>query len=113
MSDISNKFFQDKVVGALWDVAVSIKRGNPLPLDRDAVVHNLSELEALKTSAVTYPGQIVAVIADAVMEGETVVTPETTTLYYFDHNLDYHKVGQAPLVMVRPSKSPQKERLVY
>ena len=96
MSDISNKFFQDKVAGALWDVAVSIKRGNPLPLDRDAVVHNLSELEALKTSAVTYPGQIVAVIADAVMEGETIVTPETTTLYYFDHNLDYHKVGQAP-----------------
>lgn len=95
MSDISNKFFQDKVVGALWDVAVSIKRGNPLPLDRDAVVHNLSELEALKTSAVTYPGQIVAVIADAVMEGEVVITPETTTLYYFDHNLDYHKVGQA------------------
>ena len=96
MSDISNKFFQDKVAGALWDVAVSIKRGNPLPLDRDAVVHNLTELEALKTSPVTYPGQIVAVIADAVMEGETVVAPESTTLYYFDHNLEYHEVGKVP-----------------
>lgn len=97
MSDISNKFFEDKLNGALWDVAVSIKRGNPLPLDKDAVVHNLSELEALKTSPVTYPGQIVAVIADAVMEGDVVKTPESTTLYYFDHNLEYHEVGKVPV----------------
>lgn len=97
MSDISTKFFADKAVGALWDVAVSIKRGNPLPLDKDAVVHNLTELEALKTSPVTYPGQIVAVICDAVLdENDVVVTPETTTLYYFDHNLEYHEVGKIP-----------------
>lgn len=97
MSDISTKFFADKAVGALWDVAVSIKRGNPLPLDKDAVVHNLTELEALKSSPVTYPGQIVAVICDAVLgEDDAVVTPETTTLYYFDHNLDYHEVGKIP-----------------
>lgn len=97
MSDISTKFFADKAVGALWDVAVSIKRGNPLPLDKDAVVHNLTELEALKSSPVTYPGQIVAVICDAVLgEDDAVVTPETTTLYYFDHNLEYHEVGKIP-----------------
>ena len=97
MSEISNKFFADKAVGALWDVAVSIKRGNPLPLDKDSVVHGLTELEALKTSAVTYPGQIVAVIEDAVMDGEVVKTPETTTLYYFDHELNYHEVGKVPV----------------
>ena len=98
MSDISTKFFADKAAGALWDVAVSIKRGNPLPLDRDAVVHNLTELEALKTSPVTYPGQIVAVISDAVLgDNDVVVTPETTTLYYFDHNLEYHEVGKIPV----------------
>lgn len=97
MSEISNKFFADKAVGALWDVAVSIKRGNPLPLDKDSVVHGLAELEALKTGAVTYPGQIVAVIEDAVMEGDTIKTPETTTLYYFDHELNYHEVGKVPV----------------
>lgn len=97
MSEISNKFFADKAVGALWDIAVSIKRGNPLPLDKDAVVHGMAELEALKTGAVTYPGQIVAVIEDAVMEEGAVVSPETTTLYYFDHELNYHEVGKVPV----------------
>lgn len=97
MSEITNKFFADKAIAALWDVAVSIKRGNPLPLDKDAVVHGMAELEALKISAVTYPGQIVAVIEDAVMDGEKVVSPETTTLYYFDHELNYHEVGKVPV----------------
>lgn len=97
MSVISDKFFADKAVGALWDVAVSIKRGNPLPLDKDAVVHGIAELNALKTSPVTYPGQIVAVIEDAVIEEDVVVSPETTTLYYFDHELNYHEVGKVPV----------------
>lgn len=93
MSNITDKFFNDKTKGALWDVAVSIKRNNPLPLDRDSVIHNLSELEELKNSPVTYPGQLVSVISDAIVENEEIKSPETTSLYYFDHNLNYHKIG--------------------
>ena len=86
MSVISDKFFADKAVGALWDVAVSIKRGNPLPLDKDAVVHGIDELNAVAAGAVSYPGQIIAVVIDAVKEGEEVVSPERVDLYYLDHN---------------------------
>ena len=93
MSVISDKFFEDLAAAPLWDVAVSIKRGNPLPLDKDAVVHGLAGLNALKSSAVTYPGQIVAVIMDAVMDGETEVSPERVDLYYFDTNKEYHLVA--------------------
>ena len=85
MSVISDKFFADKAVGALWDVAVSIKRGNPLPLDKDAVVHGLDELNAVAAGAVSYPGQIIAVVIDAVKEGDEVVSPERVDLYYLDH----------------------------
>lgn len=85
MSVISDKFFADKAVGALWDVAVSIKRGNPLPLDKDAVVHGLDELNAIAAGAVSYPGQIIAVVIDAVKEGEEIVSPERVDLYYLDH----------------------------
>lgn len=86
MSVISDKFFEDKAVGALWDVAVSIKRGNPLPLDKDAVVHGIDELNAVAAGAVSYPGQIIAVVIDAVKDGEEVVSPERVDLYYLDHN---------------------------
>lgn len=85
MSVISDKFFADKAVGALWDVAVSIKRGNPLPLDKDAVVHGIDELNAVAAGAVSYPGQIIAVVIDAVKEGDEVVSPERVDLYYLDH----------------------------
>ena len=68
MSIYSDKFFADKAVGALWDVAVSIKRGNPLPLDKDSVVHGIAELNAIAAGAVSYPGQIIAVIEDAVYD---------------------------------------------
>lgn len=85
MSVISDKFFADKAVGALWDVAVSIKRGNPLPLDKDAVVHGIDELNAVAAGAVSYPGQIIAVVIDAVKDGDEVVSPERVDLYYLDH----------------------------
>ena len=101
MSIFSDKFFADKAVGALWDVAVSIKRGNPLPLDKDAVVHGVAELNAVAAGAVSYPGQIIAVIEDAVYEGEgedkVLVTPESTTLYYLDHNKTPREVGKVPV----------------
>ena len=98
MSTFSDKFFADKAVGALWDVAVSIKRGNPLPLDKDSVVHGIDELNAVAAGAVSYPGQIIAVIEDAVYEGEgeeaVLVKEESTTLYYLDHNKEPKEVGK-------------------
>ena len=101
MSIYSDKFFADKAVGALWDVAVSIKRGNPLPLDKDSVVHGIDELNALVAGAVSYPGQIIAVIEDAVYEGEgeekVLVKPESTTLYYLDHDKNPKEVGKVPV----------------
>lgn len=100
MSAYTDKFFADKAVGALWDVAVSIKRGNPLPLDKDSVVHGLTELNAIATGSVSYPGQIIAVIEDAVYEGEgeeqVLVKEESTTLYYLDHNKTPREVGKVP-----------------
>lgn len=101
MSTFSDKFFADKAVGALWDVAVSIKRGNPLPLDKDSVVHGIDELNAVAAGAVSYPGQIIAVIEDAVYEGEgeeaVLVKEESTTLYYLDHNKEPKEVGKVPV----------------
>ena len=101
MSTFSDKFFADKAVGALWDVAVSIKRGNPLPLDKDSVVHGIEELNAIAAGAVSYPGQIIAVIEDAVYEGEgeeaVLVKEESTTLYYLDHNKVPKEVGKVPV----------------
>lgn len=101
MSTFSDKFFADKAVGALWDVAVSIKRGNPLPLDKDSVVHGINELNAVAAGAVSYPGQIIAVIEDAVYEGEgeeaVLVKEESTTLYYLDHNKEPKEVGKVPV----------------
>jgi hypothetical protein len=44
MSTIRDKFFADKAVGALWDVAVSMKRGNPLPLDSSSVFDSYASL---------------------------------------------------------------------
>ena len=100
MSTYTDKFFADKAVGALWDVAVSIKRGNPLPLDKDSVVHGLTELNAIATGSVSYPGQIIAVVEDAVYEGEgedkVLVTEESVTLYYLDHNKTPREVGKVP-----------------
>ena len=95
MAIYTDKFFEDKAAGSLWDVAVSIKRGNPLPLDKDAVVHGLDELNAVANGAVSYPGQIIAVVIDAVMNGETVVSPERIDLYYLDHNKTPQPIGAA------------------
>lgn len=86
MSAFTEQLFTDLAAAPLWDVAVSIKRGNPLPLDKDSIVHNQAGLDALKNSAVSYPGQIVAAIFDAVKDGDTVVTPEKVVLYYLDQN---------------------------
>lgn len=86
---IRDKFFEDKAVGALWDVAVSIKRGNPLPLDSTSVFESVAALEAYLNdkSTIAYPGQVVAVVGK---DGDA----EFTKIYYIDHELVYHEVGK-------------------
>ena len=82
---IRENFFDAKAVGALWDVAVSLKRGNPLPIDADSVFQSEAKLVEYigdKITTVAYPGQVVAV-----------VNADSTQIYYIDQNLDYHEVG--------------------
>ena len=82
---IRENFFDAKAVGALWDVAVSLKRGNPLPIDADSVFQSEAKLVEYigdKITTVAYPGQIVAVVNE-----------NSTDIYYIDQNLDYHAVG--------------------
>jgi hypothetical protein len=75
MATFTDKFFEDKAAGSLWDVAVSIKRGNPLPLDASAVFESYAALEAYiaDKESVAYPGQIIAV-----------VNADSTGIYYLD-----------------------------
>ena len=97
---IRDDFFAAQAKASLWDVAVSIKRGNPLPLDANAVYKTLgvatvngetttytedSLLEYAKTNPVAYPGQVCAV-----------VEADSTTIYYLDQNLDVKPVGVIP-----------------
>lgn len=83
---IRDDFFANKAVGALWDVAVSIKRGNPLPLDSNSVFASYADLEAYATAKIlAYPGQIVAV-----------VNADSTGIYYLDQDLAIQEVGKIP-----------------
>jgi len=92
---IRDDFFAAQAKASLWDVAVSIKRGNPLPLDANSVFKAYgtvggadyagSLLEYVTDNPVAYPGQICAVVgADA------------TTIYYLDQNLAIQPVGIIP-----------------
>lgn len=82
---IRDDFFANKAVGALWDVAVSIKRGNPLPLDSNSVFDSYSALETYAAGVLAYPGQIVAVVNE-----------DSTGIYYLDQNLAINEVGKIP-----------------
>jgi hypothetical protein len=53
---IRDDFFENKAVAALWDVAVSIKRGNPLPLDSNSVFKSYADLETYASGPLSYPG---------------------------------------------------------
>lgn len=64
------EFFNKKAAGALWDVGVSIKRGNPLPLDADSVFASLADAQAYVDGVLSYPGQLLAVVPEA---GDTVI----------------------------------------
>lgn len=87
MSEIRDTFFANKAVAALWDVAVSMKRGNPLPLDASAVFESYAALEAYiaDKESVAYPGQIIAV-----------VNADSTGIYYLDQELAIQEVGKIP-----------------
>lgn len=82
---IRDTFFENKAVGALWDVAVSIKRGNPLPLDSNSVFASYVDLEAYASGVLAYPGQVVAVVEES-----------QTSLYYLDQELKIKAVGSVP-----------------
>ena len=73
MSTIREDFFTAKAKGSLWDVAVSIKRGNPLPLDADSIFESYTALEAYAADVLAYPGQVVAVVNE-----------DSTGIYYLD-----------------------------
>lgn len=82
---IRDDFFAAKAKGALWDVAVSIKRGNPLPLDANSIFESYSALEAYAADVLAYPGQVVSV-----------VNADSTTIYYLDQNKAIQPVGIIP-----------------
>lgn len=82
---IRDDFFAAKAKGSLWDVAVSIKRGNPLPLDADSIFESYAALEAYAADVLAYPGQLVAV-----------VNTDSTGIYYLDQNLAIQPVGVIP-----------------
>lgn len=75
-------FFDAKSKGALWDVGVSIKRGNPLPLDADSVFDTLENAQAYAAGVLSYPGQVLAVVAE-----------DETTIYYLDNDCQLVEVG--------------------
>lgn len=82
---IRDTFFENKAVGALWDVAVSIKRGNPLPLDANSVFDSYESLQTYASGVLAYPGQVVAVVGES-----------STDLYYLDQELNIQAVGSVP-----------------
>lgn len=82
---IRDDFFASKAIGALWDVAVSIKRGNPLPLDSNSVFESYEALQTYASGVLAYPGQVVAV-----------VNADSTGIYYLDQELAIQEVGSVP-----------------
>lgn len=82
---IRDDFFANQAVAALWDVAVSIKRGNPLPLDSNSVFKSYADLETYASGVLAYPGQIVAV-----------VNADSTEIYFLDQELAIQSVGSVP-----------------
>ena len=85
MAITREEFFNKKANASLWDVAVSIKRGNPLPLDADSIFESYSALETYAADVLAYPGQIVAVVEE-----------NATGIYYLDQNLAIQPVGVVP-----------------
>lgn len=85
MAITREEFFNKQANASLWDVAVSIKRGNPLPLDADSIFESYEALESYAADVLAYPGQIVAVVEE-----------NATGIYYLDQNLAIQPVGVVP-----------------
>lgn len=85
MAITREEFFNKKAKASLWDVAVSIKRGNPLPLDADSIFESYAALETYAADVLAYPGQLVAVVEE-----------DSTGIYYLDQNLAIQPVGIIP-----------------
>ena len=85
MAITREEFFNKKANASLWDVAVSIKRGNPLPLDADSIFESYAALETYAAGVLAYPGQLVAVVEE-----------DSTGIYYLDQNLAIQPVGVIP-----------------
>lgn len=85
MAITREEFFNKKANASLWDVAVSIKRGNPLPLDADSIFESYAALESYAADVLAYPGQLVAVVEE-----------NATGIYYLDQNLAIQPVGVVP-----------------
>lgn len=81
-----DEFFAQKAKGALWDVGVSIQRGNPLPLDSNSVFESKAKADEYVAGVLAYPGQIIAV-----------VEASATTIYYIDQAMALQEVGKIPL----------------
>ena len=84
---IREDFFNKKKDAALWDVAVSIKRGNPLPLDSNSVFESTQSLIDYINGPLSYPGQIVSVVEE-----------DKTSLFYLDQNKNHQPIG-LPLII--------------
>lgn len=85
MAITREEFFNKQANASLWDVAVSIKRGNPLPLDADSIFESYEALESYAADVLAYPGQIVAVVEE-----------DATGIYYLDQNCAIQPVGVVP-----------------
>lgn len=85
MAITREEFFNKQANASLWDVAVSIKRGNPLPLDADSIFESYDALVSYAADVLAYPGQIVAVVEE-----------DSTSIYYLDQNCAIQPVGVMP-----------------
>lgn len=83
---LRDKFFEAQASAALWDVAVSLKRGNALPLDANSVFKSMADVDTYRNGGgPAYPGQIIAIV------GET-----ETKICYLDQELNVQSVGIIP-----------------
>ena len=63
MATRNEQFFIDLGKGASWAAGVAFQRSNPLPLDKYSVFETEAKaIEYASTSAVAYPGQVVAYV---------------------------------------------------
>lgn len=81
----ADELFQDITSSVKWDVPVTIKRNNPVPLDSESIFPSLAALTTyVSSSPVAYAGQIVAVV-----DGTT----HTCTTYIINDNGSISEIG--------------------